>query len=237
MTKHSTVAADRSKARKKPGKPRPDFPLYAHAVGKWAKTIRGKTYYFGDWADPEGALEEYIDQRDDLYAGRTPTAKGGPSVREACNAWLDSPRPKTGVDQRIPLWPETVSALKAVTANRREAAEPADAGLVFLTRFGLRWVRYGFEEQKRHGKTAIRARQDDQLAKSFSKLLDELSLRRKGLGFYGLRHTLETVAGACKDQVAVDAIMGHVDASMTPAWRRNIGTAWTMEDCGLLSIM
>lgn len=33
----------RSKAvgkRVKPEKPRPDFPLYAHAVGKWAKTIR-----------------------------------------------------------------------------------------------------------------------------------------------------------------------------------------------------
>ncbi|MGA2061020.1 MAG: hypothetical protein ABSG67_11100, partial [Thermoguttaceae bacterium] len=62
--------------RVKPQKPRADFPLYAHNVGKWAKTIRGKTYFFGRWEDPEGALTEYLDQKDDLYAGRTPGAKG-----------------------------------------------------------------------------------------------------------------------------------------------------------------
>ena len=55
----------------KPAKPRPDFPIYPHAVGKWAKTIRGHTYCYGVRSDPEGALDEYLDQKDDLYAGRT----------------------------------------------------------------------------------------------------------------------------------------------------------------------
>src|SRR5262245_41891524 len=43
----------------KPEKPSPDFPLFAHATGRWAKKVKGKMLYFGRWDDPEGALREY----------------------------------------------------------------------------------------------------------------------------------------------------------------------------------
>ncbi len=41
-----------------------------------------------------------------------------------------------------------------------------------------------------------------------------MGIKRAGLSFYALRHTFETVAGETKDQVAVDAIMGHVNGTM-----------------------
>lgn len=46
-----------------PEKPSPDFPLFPHRNGQWAKCVgprnQRKMLYFGPWADPEGALRRY----------------------------------------------------------------------------------------------------------------------------------------------------------------------------------
>ena len=79
-----------SKTTQKPKKPHPDFPLYSHRNGQWAKKIRGKTRFFGQWNDPQAALTEYLRIKDDLQAGRIPTPVAGVVVTlaDVVNAYL-----------------------------------------------------------------------------------------------------------------------------------------------------
>jgi hypothetical protein len=88
------------KSSEKPAKPRPDFPLFPHATGRWAKRIRGKLHYFGKWADPDGALQRYVEERDDLYAGRKPRRKGeGLTVKDLVNRFLLAKKARVAVGE------------------------------------------------------------------------------------------------------------------------------------------
>jgi integrase len=355
----------------KPTKPYPDFPLFAHAAGVWAKKIRGKLHYFGPWADPDGALKKYQEQAEALHAGRAPRHdQEAATVKDVCNAflsakqeqvdngelsprtwdgyktacdflvaqlgkgrlmadlgpadfaklrarladrygphglgthiqyircackfafdadliptplrygpgfkrpskrtlrlhkaaqgpnlftadevrrligaagvqlkamlmlainagfgnadcgrlplsaldldagWVNYPRPKTGIDRRAPLWPETVEALRAALACRPEPKSPEHASLVFVTSKGLSWAK---------------DTNDCPVAKETAKLLKALSINgRKGLGFYTLRHVFRTVADESKDQPAVDFIMGHEVPHMSGVYRETISDA------------
>jgi integrase len=135
--------------------------------------------------------------------------------------WIDYPRPKTAVPRRCPLWPQTVEALREVIAHRPAPRDEADAGLVFLTRCGQRWVRVTPSEAGQGGAVKVA----DAVCGEFIKLLRVLGLKRPKLGFYALRHTFRTVADAAKDQPAADFIMGHVSESMASVYRERIDDA------------
>ena len=375
----------RKKAAEKPAKPRPDFPLFPHARGYWAKKVRQKLHYFGKIADdPEGkaALDLWLDQKDDLLAGRTPRvhregltlrdlanhfmtakkqlletreitprtfselhatcerlgatfdfarfvddlavddferlrrsiakawgpirlgneiqrvrsvfkygydagliaqpmrfgptfkkptrkvlglnrAKSGPKMFEAAeirgilaksgpmlktmvllaingglgnsdlanmpvsaldleHGWIQYPRPKTGIDRKIPLWPETITALRVAITHRPKHKSNADARLVFITKHGHRWGKEEAIQDPDTGK--LISKQNDAIAKEFVKVLKELKITRPGLGFYALRHTFETIGGESRDQVAVNYIMGHAppDSDMASVYRERI---------------
>jgi len=385
MSSKSTVSAGKGKAAKgkqeKPKKPYADFPLFPHASGRWCKKIRGKQVYFGKWNDPDAALAKYLDEKDDLHAGRTPrVSRDGLTMRDLLNrfltakrhlvdtselthrtfadyhatcerlndafgptrlvedlashdfehlraalsktrgpvtlgneiqrirvvfkyaddaglidravryeptfkrpskkvlrraqqengermfevrqirklldvapvqlramillgincglgnndcgsllqkhidldaGWLDYPRPKTGIKRRCPLWKETVAAVRAAIDGRPAAKDDADADRVFLTRLGQPWTRDAIVSGD-VGKAPKIAPQIDAIAQQFSKLLVDQGMNRRGLGFYALRHTFETIAGDSTDQVAVDHVMGHVDPSMAANYRHRI---------------
>jgi integrase len=368
----------RNRRGDKPRKPSPDYPLTAHPNGQWSKKIKGRVHYFGPWADPQAALQEWLRVKDDLLAGRKPRPRDGFTVKDLANhyltskkdrldagelsprtfhdyhavcermvtffdngsrlvedigpddfrqlraslaktlgpvslgneirkvkmlfgfafnnghidrpvrygsefqgppkrvlrlerkrkparmfeskelkslvdsaegpikamillaincgfgqgdcsnlplaaldldgGWVDFHRPKTGIDRRCPLWKETVAALREAIANRPEPRDEKDRGLVFVTKYGQRWVR-----SKESKKTPDKLSVIDGVAQEFGKLMKALGLTSKR-GFYSLRHTFETIAGESRDQVPVDAIMGHAPpaSDMSAVYRERI---------------
>ena len=128
------------------------------------------------------------------------------------------PRPMTAIRRRVPLWPETVGALQDAIIKRPSPNDPADLELCFVTTRGTRYVRVQESKTTEGRYVTINA-----LSRRFELVLKRASINgRKGLGFYTLRHCFETVDGESRDQVAVNAIMGHVDSSMAGVCRDRI---------------
>jgi len=149
--------------------------------------------------------------------GNTDVASLPRSVVNLDSGWLTFPRPKTGIQRRVPLWPETVEALRKAIAERPAPKDDADSDLCFITERGTRFVR--MQKSSTEGRfVTINA-----LSRRFESVLKKLGIGdRRGVNFYTLRHVFETEAGECRDQVAIDSIMGHVDSSMAGQYRERI---------------
>ncbi|MHB1426647.1 MAG: tyrosine-type recombinase/integrase [Gemmataceae bacterium] len=129
------------------------------------------------------------------------------SALDLTAGWVNYPRHKTGTPRRCPLWPETVAALREAISCRPAAKDAANAGLVFVTIHGRSW----FKDTP-----------EGPLSMEMWRLLKKLGFYRPGLNFYALRHTFETIGGEARDQVAVDAIMGHIRDDMASVYRERI---------------
>jgi integrase len=134
--------------------------------------------------------------------GNTDLARMQKKHLDLKTGWMTYPRPKTGMQRRAKLWPETIAAIKEALKARRETkpGAPGTPGrgsrkLLFLTSRGRSWHLAGSGDlisNQMHHLTAQRCK-----------------IWRPGLGFYALRHTFETIGGEAKDQAAVDFVMGH----------------------------
>jgi integrase len=117
--------------------------------------------------------------------------------------WVEFPRPKTGINRRAKLWPETVAAIREALA-----IQPSAGGLVFVMKDGARWAR---EDT------------NNPVSRTMGRLLERLGINGRR-NFYCLRHTFETIGGESRDQVAVDHVMGHAPRAgdMASVYRERI---------------
>jgi integrase len=120
-------------------------------------------------------------------------------------------RKKTGIPRNLPLWPETIQALKRV---------PRSGELVFYTSKGQAWIR-----------TLIKVQDDGQIkyadvnsiTPKFSKLLKKANIHSpKGTGFYTLRRTAATIAARSGDPFAVQRLLGHADLKMATRYVQDV---------------
>lgn len=125
--------------------------------------------------------------------------------------WVDFGRTKTGVARKIPLWPETIEAIREWLPVRPKAKQPEDGPLLFITRRGAKFLRLNADGHHIDG-----------IGQEFGKVIKKLELARPRRAFYSLRHGFETIGGETGDQVAVDKIMGHKDGSMAAHYRERI---------------
>ncbi|HEX2953089.1 MAG TPA: tyrosine-type recombinase/integrase [Bacillota bacterium] len=120
------------------------------------------------------------------------------------------PRSKTGVGRNLPLWPETIDAIKGLGKKSE---------YVFLTRCGHPWVRT--ITKTKNGEPHMVS--DNAVSKVFKKLMDSTGIEfPKGTGFYTLRRTAATFLAKSKDPFAVKELLGHASLAMASVYVQSV---------------
>ena len=120
-------------------------------------------------------------------------------------------RKKTGVGRNLPLWPETIQALKEV---------PKSGTFVFVTSKGHPWVRTTVTTNDKGEPKYI---YDNRITTKFSRLMKKVGIHApKGTGFYTLRRTAATIASRSGDPFAVQKLLGHVDLTMATRYVQDV---------------
>jgi integrase len=140
--------------------------------------------------------------------GNTDVALLPTSAIDFKGGWLNYARTKTGVDRRIPLWPETIAAMQDAFKHRAPPKNEDDKPLFFIGPRGQSYVG-GHRGYRVHA----------ELARIFREAKIE------GRTPYDLRHTFLTVAEGARDLPAVQSIMGHAHSGsdMAARYREGVG--------------
>jgi integrase len=117
---------------------------------------------------------------------------------------LDFPRVKNGIQRRVPLWNETVAAIREYLTVR-PIPEPGCLDLLFLSNSGGRLVR---EKVTVNGgmKKVVRT---DFLTVNFNSLRNRAGITGEHKGWYTLRHTFNKIGIRTGDAFSVQRISGR----------------------------
>jgi integrase len=126
------------------------------------------------------------------------------SALDLKSGWLDYPRPKTGVERKIPLWRETTESIRDWLRVRPEPVKDEHADLLFLTAKGGSWDN-----------------QDNPVTRQTTRLMAACGLNGHR-NFYSVRHTFQPIADESGDFIAVRKIMGHTSSDIADHYRERI---------------
>jgi integrase len=141
---------------------------------------------------------------------------------DLANGRVVFPRRKTGIQRDLPLWLETIDALKAVSRKGK---------FVFYTARGNQFVRNVLKTDT-NGQEKYSPL--NSISTKFSKLLKKSELNvPKGTGFYTLRRTAATMAARSGDPFAVQRLLGHANLLMATRYVQDVSvqTDRVIENC------
>jgi integrase len=120
-------------------------------------------------------------------------------------------RNKTKIGRNLPLWPETIKALKEI---------PRSGALVFTTSKDHPWIRTtATTNDNGEPKYII----DNRISAKFSRLMKKVGIQApKRTGFYTLRRTAATMAARSGDPFAVQRLLGHIDLTMATRYVQDV---------------
>ncbi len=118
--------------------------------------------------------------------------------------WLNYPRHKTAVARKIPLWPETIAAIRAVLAVR-PTPKPGHEDYLLLRKRGKGYL----------------TKKGELLGESVAEVAQQVGVDGR---LYDLRRGFQTVGERSGDSVAVSHVMGHCPKSgdMSATYRQHI---------------
>lgn len=207
--------------------PRPPHYGQSFSVPQ-AKTVRKARRQRGKKLYTAAQIKALIAKADDVFAamlylginagfGNTDCAELPASAIDLDAALIDFPRPKTEVDRQVPLWPETVAALRKALAARPKPASKAFTPLAFLSKRGNLTVSLSVTVDDKGKPVAHRV---DTIATWFAETA--VAAEVPNLGFYALRHTFRTIADECNSPYAVNRICGHELAGMSAFYNEHV---------------